>query len=574
MQKDHFTCHICEKRNKKYQYFDDYKALEFHFKTNHYLCDDPHCLEQKYIVFAEEFSLVVHNRSYHPNVKQNRRAMVNFHDRQDKRNDVRDPRRHQFDAGMGGRVTRDGEWQIILDESQLSRDPRERRDEEGSDDWNSDIASGNNASRSNNRNAASFGNATNNPESSSVPFPRNYTPPVVEDFPSLPATESSTTQSSSNFTFGTSKHSRQKEPVMDDFPTLCGNSNIAGQPVNSQSTMASSIINAAGNNANGPHVDLGLWGKATKKSKKLAVYKPGKNSSSGKNYSSALQPDPSPAVALHMGLEVPNTSNVPSIPPTATNSKEDRKRYVMELAQQAAGKSPPPNPTVESNPPTATATPKAKPVKKSQSNDNMVSIVNSIASASFGAGIGSNTRTKKCGISVYKTKTVTNTNVDTSKYDYSAGNGAGSKKQSLLGAPTNLSNDDYPSLSSAGSQKLNYNKIIGPSDDKPTSKTMWKCEKCTLENGMKDYLCGACGSYRILREKTQEIPVKTVKKHEMVELIPKSNILTSTSSSTAKLPPQPPLNDDDFPSMGGSNAVVTNVKWSNNKIADKVRKKF
>ena len=45
-----------------YKYYKDYSKLEIHFKNEHYLCDDPLCLEKKFVVFPNSIDLAAHNR--------------------------------------------------------------------------------------------------------------------------------------------------------------------------------------------------------------------------------------------------------------------------------------------------------------------------------------------------------------------------------------------------------------------------------------------------------------------------------------------------------------------------------
>ncbi len=70
LQKDHFNCHICKKRegmHPSHRYYKDYSSLESHFRNAHFLCEDRSCLEHKFVVFGDEFGLITHNKEYHPN---------------------------------------------------------------------------------------------------------------------------------------------------------------------------------------------------------------------------------------------------------------------------------------------------------------------------------------------------------------------------------------------------------------------------------------------------------------------------------------------------------------------------
>ncbi|XP_076946026.1 uncharacterized protein LOC143617314 [Bidens hawaiensis] len=66
MNTEHFKCHICQRRNPgKYEYFDNYDALEIHFRQEHFLCEDEACLLKKFIVFPSEAEFKVHNTQEH-----------------------------------------------------------------------------------------------------------------------------------------------------------------------------------------------------------------------------------------------------------------------------------------------------------------------------------------------------------------------------------------------------------------------------------------------------------------------------------------------------------------------------
>lgn len=59
LMKEHFTCHICERNDIKWNYFKDYRALERHFQRQHFLCEDRSCLEKKFVVFGSALDLRV-----------------------------------------------------------------------------------------------------------------------------------------------------------------------------------------------------------------------------------------------------------------------------------------------------------------------------------------------------------------------------------------------------------------------------------------------------------------------------------------------------------------------------------
>lgn len=67
MRDRHEQCHICKTRSEeeRYRYYRDYRMLEQHFKREHYLCLDPGCLEQKFVVFENQVELQVHQVEEH-----------------------------------------------------------------------------------------------------------------------------------------------------------------------------------------------------------------------------------------------------------------------------------------------------------------------------------------------------------------------------------------------------------------------------------------------------------------------------------------------------------------------------
>jgi hypothetical protein len=80
---DHEKCHICFRINpSKPQYFNDYNALEKHFREAHYACMVQSCIDLKFIVFADEIDLKAHMVEAHPglygNVKTARSLNVDF----------------------------------------------------------------------------------------------------------------------------------------------------------------------------------------------------------------------------------------------------------------------------------------------------------------------------------------------------------------------------------------------------------------------------------------------------------------------------------------------------------------
>lgn len=61
MTRVHEECFICKRRNPhKHVYFEDYAALEKHFKDEHHICQNQECLDRKFVVFSTEQELKTH----------------------------------------------------------------------------------------------------------------------------------------------------------------------------------------------------------------------------------------------------------------------------------------------------------------------------------------------------------------------------------------------------------------------------------------------------------------------------------------------------------------------------------
>lgn len=62
---NHETCFICDRQNVRFQYFRDYKHLEGHFRSAHFLCTEMHCLSARFVAFSSQFELKAHMVSAH-----------------------------------------------------------------------------------------------------------------------------------------------------------------------------------------------------------------------------------------------------------------------------------------------------------------------------------------------------------------------------------------------------------------------------------------------------------------------------------------------------------------------------
>ncbi|KAG8905963.1 hypothetical protein FRB99_007897 [Tulasnella sp. 403] len=60
MREKHEECFLCKKQGKYHQYFLNWEKLEQHFRTDHFPCTNPSCLEQKFVVFSSQMDLQAH----------------------------------------------------------------------------------------------------------------------------------------------------------------------------------------------------------------------------------------------------------------------------------------------------------------------------------------------------------------------------------------------------------------------------------------------------------------------------------------------------------------------------------
>ncbi|KPM39510.1 E3 ubiquitin-protein ligase hel2 [Neonectria ditissima] len=103
----HERCFICDRRDsRKPHYYQDYDALEQHFKKDHFLCADRECLEKKFVVFDTELDFQAHQLSEHGGRSAGRDARVVDISGFDFRQTYQQERRGGGGGGGGGR---DGE---------------------------------------------------------------------------------------------------------------------------------------------------------------------------------------------------------------------------------------------------------------------------------------------------------------------------------------------------------------------------------------------------------------------------------------------------------------------------------
>ena len=133
LQRDHFECHICVRYGVQFKYYNKYENLEDHFREEHILCEEPSCLEKRYVVFSNEIDYSSHMVQYHPQKASGHKSInIQFHsNRHRQRNIDSSADEHslysfnsadRFEGGVSGR-SRNGTWHVELPES--ARDPRE-----------------------------------------------------------------------------------------------------------------------------------------------------------------------------------------------------------------------------------------------------------------------------------------------------------------------------------------------------------------------------------------------------------------------------------------------------------------
>jgi hypothetical protein len=146
LNKDHYTCHLCDKAGIKFKYYNNYKDVESHYRKDHYLCEERACLEKQFMAFANEIDLAAHNMTWHPSLQNlggRRTIPVGFKSRRDEqqeqpssrsggRNSDQSPSEgdpsstggSRFEGGLGGRAV-EGEWQVELQPLGAAGDPRD-----------------------------------------------------------------------------------------------------------------------------------------------------------------------------------------------------------------------------------------------------------------------------------------------------------------------------------------------------------------------------------------------------------------------------------------------------------------
>ncbi|KAJ3236861.1 hypothetical protein HDU78_004408 [Chytriomyces hyalinus] len=71
-RKQHEQCFLCTSAGIRHQYYENYDALEKHFRKEHFCCMDPECLEKKFQVFFSDIDLKAHEMQVHSTKRMGR----------------------------------------------------------------------------------------------------------------------------------------------------------------------------------------------------------------------------------------------------------------------------------------------------------------------------------------------------------------------------------------------------------------------------------------------------------------------------------------------------------------------
>ena len=141
LARDHYSCHVCSNSfGVKFRYLDQYKDLENHYRKEHYFCDEPSCIERRFVCFATDVELLTHRIQYHPHLADmNRCIPIQFKYKNGNNNNANNNGNNggnneakteeggigktaRFEGGIGGRIAQ-GEWQVEFES--IIADPRD-----------------------------------------------------------------------------------------------------------------------------------------------------------------------------------------------------------------------------------------------------------------------------------------------------------------------------------------------------------------------------------------------------------------------------------------------------------------
>ena len=122
LEREHFSCHVCSQDNTSSQnltYYKDYSSLHTHFRTDHHICQEAVCLENKFTVFSNQISLILHHKQHHPSSELSANPTVSINNSCTLSHHTH-VKKHattccsQYEGGCGGVVV-DGEWEVKLE---------------------------------------------------------------------------------------------------------------------------------------------------------------------------------------------------------------------------------------------------------------------------------------------------------------------------------------------------------------------------------------------------------------------------------------------------------------------------
>lgn len=144
LNKEHYTCFLCEQQGIKFKYFHTYNHLESHFRKEHFLCEEKSCVERRFMAFGNEIDYRAHLIAFHPHLSINRTIPLQFKlrrasdtaggggnsssgdapegDGSEQAQTGSAGSDQRFEGGLGGRANQ-GVWQLEL--APISSDPRD-----------------------------------------------------------------------------------------------------------------------------------------------------------------------------------------------------------------------------------------------------------------------------------------------------------------------------------------------------------------------------------------------------------------------------------------------------------------
>eukprot|EP00299_Pterocystis_sp_00344_P017108 c8581_g1_i1.p1 GENE.c8581_g1_i1~~c8581_g1_i1.p1 ORF type:complete len:590 (+),score=100.65 c8581_g1_i1:35-1804(+) len=177
LNKNHEQCHLCKRMGRTYEYYHDYRSLEEHFRAEHFLCEAPDCLAQRFIVFQTEIDYQQHTGSVHGFGQSSRGVML-------------DPRNLGFsmpsyrDETAEKRKGKGKGPKPFTPDFDSTAPPRRNNNSSSSNNNNTSSSNNNSSSTPNNRAPTPLTSPTSTSPSPPVPSPRPAPVlPVIPDEP-------------------------------------------------------------------------------------------------------------------------------------------------------------------------------------------------------------------------------------------------------------------------------------------------------------------------------------------------------------------------------------------------------